>query len=150
MGLRDQIPNDIKEALREKNSLKLSVLRMLQSAIRNKEIEKKVDELDDQGVIEVVSSEVKKRRDAKAEFEKVNRPDAAQAEAEEIEILMHYMPEQLSTDEIRSRVQKVIDDTGAQGLGDIGRVMKVIMPELKGKADGQEINRVVRELLGEA
>lgn len=146
MSLKDQIPQDLKKALREKNKLELNVLRMLQSSIRNKEIDSR-NELDDSGIIEVVNSEIKKRRDTVEEYKKVNREDAAQSELQEIEILMRYMPEQLGEEKIREKVLESIRNTEASGLKDLGSVMKDIMPELKGKADGKMINRIAREEL---
>ncbi len=147
MGLREKIPQDLKEALRGKRELELSVLRMLQSSIKNKEIEKQKKELSDEEVIEVVGAEVKKRKEAAAEFEKVNRQEAADKEKAEIEILMKYMPAQLSEDEIRARVKKAVTEAGADGIKDLGKVMKIIIPALKGKADGAVVNRIVREEL---
>jgi len=147
MGLREKIPQDLKEALRGKRELELSVLRMLQSSIKNKEIEKQKKELSDEEVIEVVGAEVKKRKEAATEFEKVNRQEAADKEKAEIEILMKYMPAQLSEDEIRARVKKAVTEAGADGIKDLGKVMKIIIPALKGKADGAVVNRIVREEL---
>ena len=149
MGLKDQIPEDLKNALRSKSALELSVLRMLQSALKNKEIDKNKEELTDEDVINVVGAEIKKRRDAAKEFEKVNRPDAADQEKAEIEILMKYMPEQMGEDKIRELVKKAVEETGADGMKDIGKVMKVLMPQTKGKADGSVVNTIVREELGE-
>lgn len=149
MGLKEQIPEDIKNALRNKSALELSVLRMLQSALKNKEIDKNKAELTDEDVISVVGAEIKKRRDAAKEFEKVNRADAADQEKAEIEILMKYMPEQMGEDEIRNIVKKAVEETGAQGMKDIGKVMKILMPQVKGKADGSVVNTIVREELGE-
>ena len=99
MGLRDQIPEDLKTALRGKMSLDLSVLRMLQAAIKNREIDNK-GELNDEEIVQVVSSEIKKRRDAIEEFKKVNRDDVAKTEQQDIDVLMKYMPEQLSEVEV--------------------------------------------------
>ena len=147
MGLKEQIPEDLKNALRSKNTLELSVLRMLQAALKNKEIDNKKEELTDEVVISVVGSEIKKRRDAVREFEKVNRPDAAEQEKTEIEILMKYMPQQMSEDEIRAAVKSAIDQAQAQSMKDIGKVMKVLMPTVKGKADGQAVNKIVKEEL---
>ncbi len=148
MGLKEQIPQDLKNALRNKRTLELSVLRMLQAALKNKEIDNNKEELTDEGVIGVVGAEIKKRRDAAREFEKVNRPDAADQEKAEIEILMKYMPQQMSEDEIRAAVKNAIDQTQAQSMKDIGKVMKVLMPTVKGKADGQAVNKIVKEELG--
>ncbi len=147
MSLREKIPQDLKDALRGKRALDLTVLRMLQSAIRNKEIEKGKKELTDEEVIEVVAAEVKKRKEAAAEFEKVSRPEAAQQEKAEAEILMKYMPAQMSEDEIRTEVKKAVTDSGAAGMKDLGKVMKIIIPAVKGKADGALVNKIVREEL---
>ena len=108
MGLKEQIPEDLKNALRSRNALELSVLRMLQAALKNKEIENKQEAITDEVVISVVSAEIKKRRDAVKEYEKVNRPDAADQEKAEIEILMKYMPQQMSEDEIRNVVKSAV------------------------------------------
>jgi uncharacterized protein YqeY len=121
MGLKEQIPEDLKNALRNKKTLELSVLRMLQAALKNKEIDNKKETLTDEVVISVVGAEIKKRRDAVREFEKVNRPDAADQEKAEIEILMKYMPQR--------------------------KVMKALMPKVKGKADGSIVNKIVKEML---
>lgn len=147
MGLKEQIPEDLKNALRNKNALELSVLRMLQAALKNKEIDNKKEELKDEDVVSVVGAEIKKRRDAVKEYEKVNRPDAADQEKAEIDILMKYMPQQMNEDEIRDVVKSAVEETQAEGMKDIGKVMKVLMPKVKGKADGSIVNKIVRELL---
>lgn len=147
MGLKEQIPEDLKNALRNKNTLELSVLRMLQAALKNKEIDNKGETITDEVVISVVGAEIKKRRDAVQEYEKVNRPDAADQEKAEIEILMKYMPQQMSEDEIREVVKSTVEETQAKSMKDIGKVMKALMPKVKGKADGSVVNRIVRELL---
>jgi len=147
MGLKEQIPEDLKNALRNKKILELSVLRMLQAALKNKEIDNKKEALTDEVVISVVGAEIKKRRDAVREFEKVNRPDAADQEKAEIEILMKYMPQQMSEDEIRDVVKSAVEETQAESMKDIGKVMKALMPKVKGKAEGSIVNKIVRELL---
>ncbi|MCC6712964.1 MAG: GatB/YqeY domain-containing protein [Candidatus Dadabacteria bacterium] len=147
MSLREQIPQDLKDALRSRNSLELSVLRMLESAIKNREIENRKETLTDEQIIGVVAAEIKKRRDAAAEFEKVNRQEAADAEKKEIEVLMKYMPAQMSEDEIRAAVVKAVGDSGAAGIKDLGKVMKLVIPAVRGKADGTIVNSIVREEL---
>jgi len=148
MSLRNRIPEDIKKALKNKNPLELTVLRMLQAAIKNKEIDKsgKV-ELSDEEVIEVVNTEVKKRRDAAKEYENVSRQDAADQERAEIEILMKYMPAQLGEDEIRAVIKKAVSEAQATSMKDMGKVMKLVMPEVKGKADGSLVSKIVKEEL---
>jgi len=147
MGLKEQIPEDLKNALRNKKTLELSVLRMLQAALKNKEIDNKKEALTDEIVISVVGAEIKKRRDAVREFEKVNRPDAADQEKAEIEILMKYMPQQMSEDEIRDVVKSAVEETQAESMKDIGKVMKALMPKVKGKADGSIVNKIIKEML---
>lgn len=147
MSLKEQIPADLKKALREKNKKELNVLRMLQSAIRNREIDSGKDLDDDSAIIEVINSEIKKRKDTVEEYRKVNREDAAREEQEEIEILMRYMPEQLDEESIREYVLESVSKLNASGLKDLGTVMKDVKPGLKGKADGKIINKIVREEL---
>jgi len=147
MGLKEQIPEDLKNALRNKKTLELSVLRMLQAALKNKEIDNKKEALTDEIVISVVGAEIKKRRDAVREFEKVNRSDAADQEKAEIEILMKYMPQQMSEDEIRDVVKSAVEETQAESMKDIGKVMKALMPKVKGKADGSIVNKIIKEML---
>ena len=147
MSLRNKIPEDLKSALKNKNQLELTVLRMLQAALKNREIDNNKKELTDEEVVGVISTEVKKRREAAKEFEKVGRPDAAGDELAEAEILLRYMPEQMGEDEIRTLITSAITDTGAEGMKDIGKVMKELMPKVKGKADGSLVNRLVKEAL---
>jgi len=146
MGLREQIPENLKSALRQKRSLELNVLRMLQASIKNKEIDNR-SELNDEQIVQVISSEIKKRREAEQEYIKVNRKDAAELERMEIDILMKYMPEQLSEEEVITKSLEVISEVGAHGLKDMGTVMKSVMSQLKGKADGKLVNRIVRDEL---
>jgi uncharacterized protein len=145
MSLRDRIPEDIKSALKNRERLELTVLRMLQSAIKNREIENKKRELTDEEVIGVISTEIKKRREAAKEYEKVGRPDAAADEKAEMNILMKYMPEQMGETQIRSLISKAITDTESSGMKDMGKVMKEVMPKVKGKADGALVNKLVKE-----
>jgi uncharacterized protein YqeY len=149
MTLREKIPEDLKNALRNKNELELSVLRMLQAAIRNKEIEIKRGKefLTDEEVIEVISGEVKRRKEAVNEYTRANRQELADKEKAEVGILMKYMPKQMEEEEIRIETRNAIDEVNALSLKDIGKVMKSIMPRLKGKAEGSLVSRIVREEL---
>ena len=145
MSLREQIPEDLKAALKSRNSLELTVLRMLQSAIKNREIENNKKELSDEEVVGVIGTEIKKRREAAKEFEKVGRADAAADEMAEVEVLLKYMPEQMGEEEIRTLVSEAIKQSGAVGMRDMGKVMKEVMPKVKGKADGALVNTIVKE-----
>lgn len=149
MTLREKIPEDLKNALRNKHQLELSVLRMLQSAIRNKEIEIKSGKefLTDEEVIEVVAGEVKKRKEAVSEYTKANRRELADKEKAEVDILMRYMPKQMEEEEIRLEARNVIDEINALSVKDMGKVMKQIMPRLKGRAEGSVVSRIVKEEL---
>lgn len=162
MSLQQQINNDFKKALQEKNELVLSVLRMLNAAIKNKEIEKRTklsreekdiakleeqSKLTDEEAIEVISSEAKKRREAIEEYKKGNRRELAEKEKKELEVLKKYMPEQISEEQIKEETEKVIKEIGVVGPQDMGKVMGALMPKLKGRAEGKVVSRIVNELL---
>ena len=149
MTLREKIPEDLKNALRNKYELELSVLRMLQSAIRNREIELKRGKefLTDEEVVEVVAGEVKRRKEAVSEYTKANRQESADKEKAEADILMRYMPKQMEEGEIRLEARNVIDEVNALSVKDMGKVMKGIMPRIKGRAEGSLVSRIVGEEL---
>jgi len=145
--LKETISNDLKKALKEKNELVLLVLRGVASEIHNKEIEKKREELTEEDILDVFMSEAKKRKDAIVEFKKGAREDLAKKEGEELEILKKYLPEQMGEDQIREEAKKIIEEVGAVGPQDTGSVMGALMPKLKGKTDGNVVNKIVGELL---
>ncbi len=148
MSLQDRLTEDMKAAMKEKESGKkrLSVIRMVRSSLKNAEIDKK-KELSEEEVIEVISREVKKRKDAMEEYVRAGRQDIADELQEEIEILMPYLPQQLSEEEIRSLVQHVIDEVQPAGPRDMGKVMSKLMPKTKGRADGKLVSQIVKEML---
>ncbi|PKM83462.1 MAG: aspartyl-tRNA amidotransferase [Firmicutes bacterium HGW-Firmicutes-13] len=146
MTLSDRLNEDMKTAMKAKDKFKLSVLRMMRSEIKNEEINKK-EALNDDEIIGVLNRELKKRRDASEEYKKFNREDMVQDLEKEISIILSYMPEQLTEEEIKRIVQEAINQTGAQTKKDMGKVMKVIMPEVKGKADGRIVNQIVQSYL---
>lgn len=146
MTLKETIEKDLIESMKEKDENTLSVLRMLKSAIKNKEIETK-KELEDTDITAVIQSQIKSRRDSVEMYEKADRKELAEKEKTEIEILQKYLPEQMSEEDIRGIVQKAVSDTGAAGIQDMGKVMGKIMPEVKGKADGSMVSNIVKEEL---
>ncbi|SEN04375.1 GatB/YqeY domain-containing protein [Lihuaxuella thermophila] len=146
MSLLEQLDQDMKSALKNKEKTKLSTIRMLRASIKKVEIDKKRP-LNDDEVLEVIGREIKQRRDSLSEYEKAGREDLAQKEREEIEILETYLPEQLSEEELRSLVRQVIQEVGASSKADMGKVMGAIMPKVKGRADGRLVNRLVQETL---
>lgn len=149
MSLKDRLVEDMKAAMKakEEGKVKLSVIRMARAAIKNAEIDKK-QEFNDNQVIEVLARELKMRRDSIEEFAKANRMDLVNGLKEEVAILMEYLPQQLSEEEIRAIAKEIIAETGAQDIKDLGKVMGSITPRTKGRADGRLVNQIVRELLG--
>lgn len=147
MSLQSKISEDVKNALRNQEKLKLSVLRMLLASIKNRIIELKNKELPDEQIVAVIGSEIKKRRDAVYEFEKVGRQDAADAEKDEISILMDYMPTQLTEDQIISLIDNTISELSIESIKDLGKLMKSLMPKTRGKADGALVSKLVRKKL---
>jgi uncharacterized protein YqeY len=146
MSLLEKIQNEMKEALRKGDQVRLSVLRMALSSINYAEIEQQ-KKLDDAAVLTVLAKEAKKRRESIEAFEKGNRPELAAKEKAELAILSEYLPAQMGRDEIVVLARKIISDTGAKGPGDKGKVMAQLMPQTKGKADGKLVSDIVIELL---
>ena len=146
MSLHDTIIHDLKKAIKDQDKLRLSVLRSLKSAIKIKQIALG-QELNDEQIIGVISSEVKKGKEAIEKFTQGSRQDLVEKEESEIKILSTYLPPQLTSEEIKRLVAKVIEELSASGPKDLGRVMKSTMEKLAGRAEGREVNRIARELL---
>ncbi len=136
--------------MRAKDAPRRNTIRMLEAAIKNAEIEKRGTELADADVLAILQRQVKQRRESIEQFEKGEREDLADIERTEIGIIEQYLPTQLSRDEVEARARAVIEQTGASGPGDRGKVMGMLMRELRGEADGSLVNAVVGELLAEA
>lgn len=147
MALLDKLNSDLKDAMRAKDELRKLVLRSLLSAINYAEIAKQ-KKLDDGGIIEVIGKEIKQRKESIEAYEQGKRPDLADKEKAEMAILKEYMPAQLGREEVLAIVQAVIAEVDAKGPSDKGKVMQKLMPRVKGKADGNEVNGIVTELLG--
>ncbi len=146
MTLNDRINEDMKAAMKAKEKFTLSVLRMLRSEIKNEEISKR-ENLNDDEIVQVLSRELKKRKDAAEEYRKFNREDTALDLEKEVQIILAYLPEQLTEEEITEIVRDAVENTGAQSKKDMGKVMGVIMPKLKGRADGRLVNQIVQSFL---
>ena len=149
MSLKDRLMDDLKSAMRDKDAVKKDAVQMVRAGILQVEKDNKVT-LDDDGVLEVVAREVKRRRDVLPDYEKSGRADLIDNLKREIDVLMAYLPEQLSEAEIEKIVADAVAETGAASVKDMGRVMAVIMPKTKGKADGKVVNVIVRKHLGGA
>jgi uncharacterized protein YqeY len=146
MALKDQLDQDLKAAMRERAQLKLDTIRMLKSAIKYREIEL-MKPLDDAGVLAVIATEVKRRRDSVEQYRAGNRADLADKEDAEIRILQAYLPQQLGEDELRAKVDEAIAKTGAQGPKDMGAVMKALLPDVQGRAEGKAVSDMVKARL---
>ena len=146
MSLADRLQEDVKDAMRAGDQLRRSVIRYVRSAIHNEEISKQ-SELDDDGIIEVLGRQAQQRRESIEAYDKGGRQDLVAKEEAELAIILEYLPEPMSTDEIGEIVKKVIDDTGAAGPQDMGRVMGQVMPQVKGRAQGREVSAIAARLL---
>jgi len=146
MALKDQLMNDLKEAMKDKDTIRKNTVQMVRSAVLQFEKDNKT-ELDDNGVIEVIAKELKKRKDVLPEYEKSGRDDLIEGLNKEIETLLGYLPAQLSKEELMEIVKEAIAETGATSMKDMGKIMAAVMPKTKGRADGKEINAIVKEML---
>ena len=146
MSLKEQLANDLKDAIRQRDDSRKIAIRMSISAIKNAEI-KRGAALSEADVLTLVSREAKQRRESIAEFEKADRRDLVEKERAELEVLQSYLPAQVSRDEIAEAAREVIAEVGAGGPRDKGKVMPVLIGRLAGRAEGREINEVVTELL---
>lgn len=147
MNLKQKLSDDLKQAMKSGDTVKRSTLRLLMSAINNAEIAKKTS-LEDNDILGVIAKEVKQHQESIESFKQGNRADLVAKEEEELAILQSYLPEQMTREAIVAEARKVIAAVGAQGPGDKGKVMQQLIPGLRGRADGKEINAVVTELLG--
>ena len=146
MALKEQLDEDLKGAMRERAQLKLDTIRMLKSAIKYREIEL-MKPLDDAGIQGVIASEIKRRRDSVEQYRAANRADLADKEDAEIRILQAYQPQQLTQAELEAKVDEAVKKVGAQGPKDMGAVMKALLPEVQGRAEGKVVSDLVKARL---
>lgn len=146
MSFKQVLQEDLKAAMKEKDTLRKNAITMVRAAILQQEKDKKI-EMDDEAILEVIAKEVKQRKDSIPDFQKGNRPDLVENLEKEIEILMSYLPQQLSEEEIEEIVSQTIFEVGAQSAKDIGLVMKALMPKVKSRADGRLVNQIVKKHL---
>lgn len=146
MSLQQRLDDDLKAAMKSYDSLKTSVLRMVKAAIKNKQVEKRKD-LSDEEIISVISTLTKQRRESIDLFSKGGREDLAEKERQELAMLQLYLPGQLSPEDLDRIIMEAINESSAEGVKDIGKVMRLIMPRVQGAADGKVVNQRVKELL---
>ncbi|HAO5841071.1 TPA: GatB/YqeY domain-containing protein [Listeria monocytogenes] len=147
MTLLDKLNEDMKQAMRDKEKEKLSVIRMLKAALQNEAIHQGVKDLTPDDEVTVISRELKQRRDSLAEFDKAGRSDLSDKVRSEIVIVEDYAPKQLTPEELENIVKATIEEVDASSKADFGKVMSAIMPKVKGKADGGAVNQFVKKYL---
>ncbi len=146
MSLKDQLAEDLKDAMRQGDETRKTALRLTIAAIKNAEVAA-IKQLDDPDVIGVIAKQAKQRRESIDEFQKANRQDLVDREAAELKVLESYLPAQMSREDVAAEARKVIEEVGAKGPQEKGRVMAALMPRLAGRADGKLVNEAVTELL---
>lgn len=146
MDLKEKIEADFKEALKNKEELKLSTLRMLRAGFKNEEI-KKGSPLDKEEILKLIKSEIKKRKDSLESFKKAGREDLVSKEEKELDILKKYLPQQLGEEELKNIIKETIQDLSEAEKQNFGKVMGKVMAKVKGSAEGQLVNRLVKEEL---
>jgi uncharacterized protein len=146
MSLKERLLEDMKVAMRDKDTIKKNAIQLTRSAVLQVEKDNRVT-LDDDGIIEIIAKEVKKRRDSVPEFEKAARQDLVDDLNKEIEVLLQYLPQQLTEEELEVIVKQAIQDTGASSARDLGKIMQAVLPQVKGRADGKVINQIAKKYL---
>ncbi len=145
-SLKEQLDADLKESQKARDTIRVNVIRMLKTTIKNREVEK-IGELTDQELLQAVNSQIKTRLEAIEGFKKGGRDEMVKKEEAELAILKAYLPEQLSREEIVSLIEKAVTETGAAGPRDMGKVMKALINDVTGKADGKLVSELVKEKL---
>lgn len=146
MSLKEQLLQDMKEAMKEKDTIRKNTVQLVRSGILQIEKDKQI-ELDDEGILDVIAKELKKRRDSIPDFEKSGRTDLLEGLNKEIEVLLGYLPKQLTEDEIKSIVEEAVAESGASTMKDMGKVMAIISPKVKGRADNKIVSGFVKQML---
>jgi len=147
MDTYEKIELEMRDAMKRKDSLKLSVLRMAIAAVRNTEIVKKVKKLEEPDVLQVIHKMIKEHRESITQFEKGSRPDLVEKETRELEVLQRYVPKEMGLEELTSIIKTTVQESGFTSKADAGKVMKAVMERVKGKADGKIVNNIVLSLL---
>ncbi|UWD50307.1 GatB/YqeY domain-containing protein [Clostridioides difficile] len=146
MSLKQKLQEDLKSSMKNKDAVRKSVVTLIRASIKQYEVDNRT-ELDEEGIIDVIAKQLKQRRDALVEFEKAGREDLIKETEAEIEVLKEYLPQQLSEEELEEIVKCTISEVGATSMKDMGKIMSVIQPKVKGRADGKLINKLVKQNL---
>ena len=146
MSLKDKLAEDLKSAMKDKNTVRKNVVQMVRAGVLQVEKDNKIT-LDDDGVLDVISKQLKQRRDSLPDYEKSGREDLIAELKAEMDVLMEYLPEQLTREELEKIVAEAVASTGASSIKDMGKIMGAVMPKTKGRADGKVINEIARQML---
>lgn len=146
MSLKNKLMEDMKTSMKNKDTLRKNTITMIRASIKQKEVDERI-ELDDKDIIDIISKQLKEKKNVIEEFEKGGRQDLVEQTEKEIEILLEYLPEQLTEEEIEEIVKEVIEEVNAKSVKDMGIIMKNVMPKIKGRADGGAVNKIVRKYL---
>lgn len=146
MSLKDKLMEDLKTSMRNKELIRKNTITMVRAAIKQVEVDERL-ELGDEQVLEIISKQLKEKKNAIEDFKKGERQDLVDLTEKEIDILLEYLPEQLTEEEIKNIVTETIAEVDAKSMKDIGLVMKSVMPKVKGRTDGNTVNKIVRQIL---
>ncbi|NLY78076.1 MAG: GatB/YqeY domain-containing protein [Tissierellia bacterium] len=146
MSLKEKLLEDLKASMKNKDSVRKNTITMIRAAIKQKEVDQRI-EVEDDDILDIISKQLKEKKNAIEDFKKGNRQDLVELTEKEMEILLEYLPKQLTDEEIEELVKETIDEVNAKSMKDIGLVMKSVMPKVKGRADGNRVNAFVRKLL---
>ncbi len=146
MSLKDKLMEDLKTSMKNKDTIRKNTVTMVRAAVKQREVDERI-ELNDEDVLDIISKQLKEKKMAIEEFKKGSRQDLVDTTESEMEILLDYLPEQLSEEEVEKIVKETIEEIGATSIKDIGLIMKSTMPKVKGRADGNMVNKAVRKML---
>lgn len=146
MSIKDKLMADLKDAMKSHNKLRKDVITLIRSAIKQREVDERI-ELTDEDILTIISKQLKEKKSSIEDFKKGNREDLVKQTEDEMKILLEYLPKQLSQEDLKEIVKDAIDKENISSMKDIGKLMKAVMPQVKGKADGNTVNKIARELL---
>lgn len=146
MSLQERLMEDLKSSMKNRDKVKKDCITMIRAAIKQREVDERV-ELSEEDIVEIIAKQVKQKRDAIEDFKKGQRDDLVDLTEKEIDILLEYLPRQLAEEEIDEIVKEAIEQVGANTIKDMGKVMSIIMPKVKGRADGGLVNKIVKQYL---
>ena len=146
MSIKDKLMADLKDAMKSHNKLRKDVITLIRSAIKQREVDERI-ELTDEDILTIISKQLKEKKSSIEDFKNGNREDLVKQTEDEMKILLEYLPKQLSQEDLKEIVKDAIDKENISSMKDIGKLMKAVMPQVKGKADGNAVNKIARELL---